>query len=80
MFSNEDPIHLARGVIEATGSDRVEYIVKAMNTSAYHDKKGILKIEMANLEDKIDVLRKKKNLKHCTSFANIYLHSTSKRF
>ena len=75
-FSSEDPFHLARGIIEATGSDRVDCIVNAMHTSAYRDKKSVFKIEMATLEDMIDVLRKKKNLKHCTSFGNVYLHSS----
>ena len=60
-FSSEDPIDLARDIIEATESDRVDYFVNAMHISAYRDKRGVFNIEMATLEDKN--VSKKKNLK-----------------
>ena len=38
--------------------------------------KGVLKIQLKTCEDKIDVLRKKSNLRNSVEFKKVYLHSS----
>ena len=76
-FTNENPTHLAKRIIDSTGSDRARQVVNAMHTNSHNSSKpGVFKIEMATLEDKIDVLRNKKNLKSSQYFRKVFLRSS----
>ena len=63
--------------MEESGSDKASHVVNVMHTQSFHEnRQGVFKIEMASVEDKIDVLRKKKNLKSLQYFNRVFLRSS----
>ena len=65
---------LARYLLHATGC-REKEIMATMHTPGRGKNKGVLKIQLKTCEDKIDVLRRKSNLKNSFSFKKVYLHN-----
>ena len=75
-FANEEPMQLAKQIVDATGSNS-DCVVNAMHTAPLrHNHKGVFKIEMASQADKKVVLQHKKNLKNSSQFNKVYLRSS----
>ena len=75
-FANEEPMQLAKQIVDATGSNS-DCVVNAMHTAPLgHNCKGVFKIEMASQADKKVVLQHKKNLKNSSQFNKVYLRSS----
>ena len=47
-----------------------------MQTTQRGNSKGVLKIQLSIIEEKIDVLRHKSNLKNSSTFSNVYIRSS----
>ena len=75
FFAGEDTFILAQHILQAGGSGDKE-IVNTLRTKQRNGRNGILKIELKSKQDKIDVLKKKSNLKQSTEFKRVYLRSS----
>ena len=74
--TGETPMDLARRIVHATGGGRVNSVINAKHTTSFENRRGVFKMEIATLEDKIDILQKKKKLKDNPSLSRVYLRSS----
>ena len=73
--ANEDDHLLAGRLLRAVGHG-AKRIVRVMRTQQRQGSQGIFKIELESKQDKIDVLRRKADLKQSREFSNVYLCSS----
>ena len=74
-FANRDDHLLASRLLEAVGYGN-KRIVRVMRTPQRQGSQGIFKIELGCTQDKVDVLRRKADLRHSQEFSNVYLRSS----
>ena len=74
-FTGEDTSILAKHILQAVGCGKKE-IVNTLRTEHQNSRNGILKIQLKSRQDKIDVLRRKSNLKQSAEFKRVYLRSS----
>ena len=65
----------ATGLITALGGNR-DMIVNAMRTPQRQGRKGVLKIEVRTVDEKINLLRKKSSLQNFSQYKNIFVRSS----
>ena len=73
--ANGDDHLLASRLLEVVGYGN-KRIVRVMRTPQRQGSQGIFKIELGCTQDKVDVLRRKADLKHSQEFSNVYLRSS----
>ena len=73
--SNEDTKELAMKIIQATGIDRVP-VVRALRLGARNGKSGVIKIELASKDDKIEILKNKHALTSSRDYQRVFLRSS----
>lgn len=71
----EDITDAARRLVEATGEEDIE-VVRATRLGARNGKPGVVKIQVPSKEDKIRLLRGKRNLKESREFKKTYIRSS----
>ena len=76
FIDGEDLLTTARELIETMGEDvysRVNVVAASRLRARYRNKPGLVKISLANLEQKVLVLRNKRKLKDTVEFKRVYL-------
>ena len=66
---------MATKIIQATGIDRVP-VVRALRLGARNGKSGVIKIEVASKDDKIEILKDKHALTSSRDYQRAFLRSS----
>ena len=79
FIDGEDLLTTARELIETMGEDvysRVNVVAASRLRARYRNKPGLVKISLANVDQKVLVLRNKRKLKDTVEFKRVYLEGT----